>query len=106
VRGCARNADCTGGQVCHPALNRVTDRVDFICQDTPAMTSPAGVPCTSGETCQSSLCPPARVAGRPSVCTAPCVTDGDCPAAAPRCLDYPVARPGGAAQTARGCFAS
>nr|MBK7068503.1 hypothetical protein [Deltaproteobacteria bacterium] len=104
VRGCARNADCPGGQVCHPVLNRVTDHLDFICQDTPAMTGPAGTPCTSGETCQSALCPAALMAGRPSVCTAPCVIDADCPAAAPRCADYLVARPSGAAQPARGCF--
>jgi hypothetical protein len=106
VRGCARNADCPGGQVCHPALNRVTDHLDFICQDTAAMTGPAGTPCVSGEVCQSALCPAALTAGRPSVCTAPCVTDGDCPAAAPRCADYLVLRPSGATQPARGCFAS
>lgn len=104
VRGCSRNADCTGGQVCHPALNRVTDHTDFICQDPSPMTAPAGTPCSSGETCQSSLCPPPLAAGRASACTAPCVLDADCPAAAPRCAEYAVARPSGAVQLARGCF--
>lgn len=104
VRGCARNADCPSPQVCRPALNRVTDHMDFICTDAPPMTSPAGTPCASGETCESSLCPAAMTAGRPSRCTTPCAADTDCPALAPRCVDYLVQRPSGAVQTARGCF--
>ncbi len=112
ARGCQRNGDCTTGQSCSPNLNYLTDHMDFICRaifEIPQadggvrQADPAGVMCTSGSTCQSFLCLPEGTMGV-SYCTAPCITDSDCPTAAPHCNTLSVFTPSGALQSLHGCY--
>ena len=58
--------------------------------------------CTNGTQCQASICIP-NASGSGGTCTAPCVTNADCPSAAPMCVDLAYGRPSGATQPGRGC---
>ncbi len=98
---CRRNSECPAGRVCGAVPSLLDDRVEYYC--LPEGRMPAGATCTSGEMCQSYMCLSIPGVGRR--CTTPCVSDSDCPAAAPRCGDLQLLRPGsGAEQASRGCL--
>jgi len=98
---CRRNSECTMGRVCGAIPSLLDDRVEYNC--IPEGRMPAGATCTSGEMCQSLMCLSIPGVGRR--CTTPCLSNMDCPAAAPRCGDLQLLRPGsGAEQASRGCL--
>jgi hypothetical protein len=100
--GCQRLADCTvPGENCHPLLNYATNTMDFVCGTSTGAT--AGSPCMSGSECQSFLCVGGVLDGG-GACTAPCVTNTDCPAAAPRCVGISWLRPDGTGQSGMACL--
>lgn len=103
VPSCARNADCTNGRVCVVNGDYVGDRTRFICSTTTRMGA-AGARCTSFRDCQSGLCVNGAFADGTSACTAPCVNNADCPAAAPRCTFIDYYTPNGVPFTGRGCL--
>lgn len=98
---CRRNIDCGTGRVCGAIPSLLDDRVEYYC--IPEGRMPAGATCTSGDMCQSLMCLSIPGVGRR--CTTPCLSDTDCPTAAPRCGDLQLLRPGsGAEQASRGCL--
>jgi hypothetical protein len=103
-QACARLADCTvAGETCLPQLNYATNAMQFICGITSG-TVAAGGACASGSECQSLLCVPGVGPGGAGACTAPCVTDADCPAAASHCAPISWTRPDGTGQSGHGCL--
>lgn len=102
---CQRDADCAAGTACMPRLNYFADRMDFACV-TPAgtLTGSPGDACNpSGTTtCRNILCVQTGSATT-GYCTSPCLTDADCPAAAPRCAEITLSRPSGMPQGGRSC---
>lgn len=103
VRGCARDADCNEGRACVPTLDLLLDRTKFVCRFT-TRTGATGGPCTDGRDCRSSLCIPGVLPMGRGACTTPCMTDADCPTAAPLCIEFPLFTPSGAFQNVRGCL--
>jgi len=98
---CRRNGECPMGRACGAVPSLLDDRVEYSCVADGRM--PAGATCTSGEMCQSFMCLSIPGVGRR--CTTPCLSNMDCPAAAPRCGDLQLIRPGsGAEQASRGCL--
>jgi hypothetical protein len=97
---CRRNADCPMGRVCAAVPSLLDDRVDYSC--VPEGRLPSGSACTASEMCQSFLC--LSIPGTGRRCSAPCVSDGDCPATQ-RCGEVQLLRPtSDAEQSARGCL--
>lgn len=105
AQSCGRNADCTAGRACLPTTNFLTDRINFICGIT-TRTGVAGTACDRPEQCQSGLCIPGVLPDAGSGCTAPCVSNSDCPPSAPVCERLTLITPAGSFQTTRGCLPS
>lgn len=103
VQSCARNADCTGGRACLPTVNYLNDRISFLCNTTDR-TGAVGTRCDLPEQCQSGLCVPVGTSGGGTVCTAPCVSNSDCPTSAPVCERISLVTPAGEFQAIRGCL--
>ncbi len=78
---CSFNRDCVASERCS-----CTTASGCRCVLGPRGTGRAGVDrCASGDACESALCIEGN--GGAMLCSAPCETAGECPAALPRCIN-------------------
>jgi len=95
--GCSRNADCTAsGTTCVFATDTGGNQDRFIC-GPPSGTGATGTSCAGTNTCASGLCLSNYTNNQlvDQICTQPCVTSADCPAAQPACIQVSTATPNG-----------
>jgi hypothetical protein len=95
--GCSRDADCTAaGTTCVFTIDTDGNQNVFSCAP-PFGPSATGTDCATQDTCASGVCLSNYSDGQltDQICTQPCVTSADCPAAYPACVDMETTTPDG-----------